>query len=234
VRCFHTFEHLHLGDTWRSVCALMQLSQQLGEPVGFQYLYDGKSIEHYVRSIPPEIDSTGTIVPVPTAADAEFLDVVHRWLPSVPTKRKWGGRTPTRRRLTCHFDGVACAERKLPPPEDMELFLQTVRRLDFDVYVVNGKEPFHELIERMASSDLFVGVCSGPTQIAYSVGVPVVLCKQTQWDSTMSVWHGPKPLVVSKNLKHLTEQTDRHVGPLWYGKQVWDGKSSWKGKGIKG
>ena len=218
MRCFHIFEHLQLGDTWRAVCALMQLSQQLGESVGLQYLYNGKSIKHYVCDIPPEIDSTGEIVPVPKAAGAEFLDVVHMWLPSVPTKLKWAGPTATGRKLVCCFDGVSCAKRKLPSPEDVELFLRTVRKLGFEAYVINGKEPLHELVERMASSDLFVGVCSGPTQIAYSVGIPVVVSRQRQHGSTMDIWHGPKPVAVPRNLKFLTWQTSEHIGPLWKGK----------------
>jgi len=200
MNCFNLSGHIHLGDSWRGIGVAMRISQNLGEPVGMQYRYGSKSIEHYVRDIPLEMDAPGQVIPVESSPESTYIDVVSRWLIPIPTRITWRGPTASRKKIICCFDGQCNANLKLPPAGAKDEFLRVVERLGCETYSVNGKEPLHDLVERMASSDLFIGVCSGPTQIAYSVGVPVILVKERQPGNLVKIWHGSSPMALVDDL----------------------------------
>ena len=220
MKVYHVSWHTHLGDVWRAVSMLFMKSEQSGESVGFQYQYPwfsetvpACSIEHYVRAIIPEMDSPGTVVPVASSSDAIYMDT-NAWVPSVPTKLRWNGDPLTGRKLVCCFGGVAHAKRKLPPPGEADWFLDQVKKLGFDAYNINGTESLHDLVVRMAASDLFIGACSGPAQIAYSVGIPVCIMKYHQGSHLLDIWHGPKPMLIAHTLKELIRLAANGTGVL--------------------
>ena len=220
MQCFHTGWSRTLGDTWRAIGMLFNMSEKLHEPVGLLYncpRYSSTlgpfSIEHYVRDIIPEIRSKGTVVPLAKCPKAVRVSV-DDYVPSVPTKLHWKGPTPEGNKIVCHFEGKTSAKLKCPLPDEVYRFQQEMRRMNFNVYLIRGGESIHELIERMADSDMYFGTCSGPAQIAYSVGIPVCIVKYKRYQSQLDIWHGPKPVAYVSTLTEMIELAKKGQGPL--------------------
>jgi hypothetical protein len=167
------------GDLWAVASHCCLLSQREGQTV-YLSKWSTKSMldrEKEIRDILGNLDDSYTQNVVVTtehfASSSRFSVREHRE-PYVPTKVRWAPNnsriisyqleTPTKHRPDrfCHPRLIKGLSDQLPDYEFVKLGKEHQRNLS-------------EIIEILAQSELFVGIDSGMSHVAHSVGVPVFL-----------------------------------------------------------
>jgi hypothetical protein len=183
-----------LGDAWRITQWLLRKSEESGESAlvsrHFPINRDGgpENIRELIPRAAALLDSTGTVQLVDHSGPTVPIDG-EIWGPLSPpymrlrdSRYRWdGGSAGT----ICHqFDGVSCAGNKNPPPQDIPLVTQwpNMVRLGLPLTI-------EESLAELARCRLFVGVCSGISHLAHSVGCPMILIEYRQ---KIAPWH-PDP-----------------------------------------
>lgn len=148
--------------------------------------------DRLIREILPLLDTTARIELVRERPAKDYFSLCGVYpfrVPLVPTRKRWVGWGRRRfRRIAWQFDGASKAGKKNPPPGDEKRLLSFAPGCTF---MRLGKHlSVGACVEAAATSDLFVGVDSGMTQLCYAVGVPVFLIRYRQDEDILDVWHG--------------------------------------------
>jgi hypothetical protein len=108
------------------------------------------------------------------------------WMsPYLPTVRRW--KPGPFGRICYQFEGISNAHLKQPPQADFERLVSFAPGFQF---VRLGKPAsLIESVELMYKSDLFLGICSGFSHIAHSMGIPTFLI---QYQMPIAPWHHGK------------------------------------------
>lgn len=170
VYAFGTFP-LHFGDRWSFVQYVLRQSEMTSQAVHFNTKYPGFDYDGEVLELASHLDSTGTLVPTSSRAYVRPSIGTTFRSPTVFTKRKWSGED---RGLVCYqFDGRYLANLKnLSPDEETEVF-ERLAGLGYRVENLGGMRPLGKIIELLSRAAFFVGVSSGISHVAISVGLPV-------------------------------------------------------------
>lgn len=160
----------HLGNLWASCHYLLQQSIDLDEVVLMTRIEND-----YAEECLSLIDSLGRVSLVhdrPTACVDDLGEAL--WsVPYFPTKLAW---VPRRHHKVCYqFDGRTRPSQTNPPPEDERLLLGPW--LPPGTVLVKLGRPLTatESAMHLATCDAFLGVDSGISHLAHSVGVPTFL-----------------------------------------------------------
>ena len=160
-----------LGDRWATFNLLMALARQRNSPVLLH------STGHRARLNAEIIDSLaepGWIVATDRPA-THHLSGYDVWAaPSAPTRHRWHPSAP-HGLVCCHFDGISSATDKNPNAHEHAILMCALRASGFEVAILNRHQPIAEVIAIMCASAFFVGVDSGFSHIAHSVGLPTFL-----------------------------------------------------------
>lgn len=195
----------NLGDHWATVNYLITRSFVLREEMllsRWQHGVDCAARFSEILSLiaGPERSSV-VLVDEPGLHEPDGFDV---WAaPSWPTKKTWNPSDYEKWKFVYQLDGVSSADIKNPTLEDEK---EIVRRLNFHGRSVRlGKEmSLEKIVEEMATAELFVGVDSGMSHVAHSVGVPMIL---VEYGLPIVTTHRGKPF------KHVrgTEELDQAI-----------------------
>jgi len=173
----------HLGDCWIRLCKYINLSM---------------TTNNVIRFIEP-CNKYKEILPL--LEQALILNISKKDIPNgaklsngghlpnvyVPTRIKWCGGVK-RNRICYQFDGRSSCRRKNPPEKDLFKLVDFIYGVDF--VRLGGHLSLEKCVKIMASSDCFLGVDSGMSHIAHSVGVPTFIIKyRFNFDS----WHVNAP-----------------------------------------
>ena len=161
----------HLGDCWIRMCKYINLS---------------KITKSIVRFIEPN-DKHKEILPLLEPAFIENIskrDVPDcdklsngRYLENccyAKTRVVWSGGIK-RNRICYQFDGRFSGRRKNPPENDLFKLVDFINGVDF--VRLGGHLSLEKCVNIMANSDCFLGIDSGMSHIAHSVGVPTFIIK---------------------------------------------------------
>lgn len=155
----------HLGDAWAysSYCATRGLIPTCMTKAG--------SIEQKLIEIQPLLGiTTGFSHMKPEL----YIDEFDAWrMPYRPTVRKW---SPNHKRtVAIQFDGRLHADIKNPPPEIVDYIRNYLLQNDYTPISVGGAYSLAGCVSILAEAEMFIGVDSGMSHVAHSVGVPCVI-----------------------------------------------------------
>lgn len=164
--------HFNLGDHWATVNYLITRSYILREEQQlsrFQHGvdYGARFVEMLALIDGPERSSV-VLVDEPGTHEPDGFDV---WAsPAWPTKPRWS--LLGNHQVCYQFDGVSSAESKNPSPQDLDRILEAIGT---DGIRLGNHQTLTDIVALLSKSSLFVGVDSGMSHIAHSVGVPVLI-----------------------------------------------------------
>lgn len=115
----------------------------------------------------------------------------------IGTKERWMGRRSGR--ISYQFDGRSDKEIKQMPTEEEEELLNWLSG-KYKIVDVGNNMPMNDIIHNLANSEAFLGIPSGISHLANSVGLPVVIIMtkglieyENNMDTHLDFIYGNKP-----------------------------------------
>jgi hypothetical protein len=196
------------GDAWAAANYFLRKSVETGEPTMVA------ALDPRIRMILPYLDSNGSIVEVNDAPDLLIfshptLTAEERGYPGpvpetvfpwavvfaeryFPTKHfQW--KKPGTRKVCYQLVPRYSTSNKVCPPGHIEKLLAALERTGFGTKAIGLPLTLNEIIEVCATSDFFVGVCSGMSHVCHSVGTPVHLIRNGYSNDTIRRCHSGNP-----------------------------------------
>jgi hypothetical protein len=165
---------VHFGNLWAFTSMLILKSRE----EGVVYVSNQMKRKSLVQEMLTHFDTTGSnIVWVAqgyTAGQRKYGVRNHR-CPFAKTKVQWKSG-PHKRicyQLTTKSNNPRFVDKKMPKDQIDELLSYLSQ--SYELIEVGLPYTMGESINIMATSDAFVGICSGMSQVAHSVGVPTFL-----------------------------------------------------------
>ena len=161
----------HIGDMWAAINYAARQSEQLGTT---EYISDENNQRQNLEEIMSclELPVTCRVATSP-ASPTDNIRGKSWEAKYYPTKTKWNG--PSSKIICFQFDGRSYASKKNPPDSDIALIEKFAAQQNYTLLKVGKPLSIQQSINIMADSCLFVGVCSGMSHVAHSVGLPVYL-----------------------------------------------------------
>lgn len=177
------------GDLWASLNLCLRMSEAQRRPVHIsQWLGDSTNCESRMRELLTLLDLpegvTVIVSPDRPAFQCGGLPWGSRYF---PTKQQW---KPGHSLLTHQLNGVSSAHLKNPPETDLALFKGFCSGL---IHAPVGLPlTVGTCVDLLANSSVFVGVCSGMSTLALSVGVPTYVL---EYGVLIDWWYGPNNVI---------------------------------------
>lgn len=159
----------HLGDSWAFASYAIQNGFDITTVTG-----NGKSISNKLKEILPLLDTDQNLTILDCPPDI-VVDQFEAWAsPYVSTKKHWDN-TNQRDIVACQFDGRLFAESKNPEPEIVDQIRDFILQQGLSPISLGGHYTLADCVSILAEAVLFVGVDSGMSHLAHSVGTPCVI-----------------------------------------------------------
>ncbi len=183
------------GDIWATLHFLLRKSEAQKQPM-FVSRWAGET------DMKPRMAEMLSVVRVPqgvsvSISDARPTDKLHMniWdTRYMPTQTTW---SPGGDIATYQFDGRSSADTKNPSPEEVCKFLTWAAGRKLTLVPLGVHFSVAECVRLLARSKFFIGVCSGMSHLAHSVGAPTYLL---EYDMKVAWWHGPNPITVCQGV----------------------------------
>jgi hypothetical protein len=106
------------------------------------------------------------------------------------------------------------SNRLLPDSLIIDIYTKLLCLRDYKVQIVGKHYGMQECIQLMCNSSLFIGMCSGMSHIASSVGIPTAVYCPTftinDWTVNMSAWHYNKGIISFTTLEDILNALNTH------------------------
>lgn len=122
-----------------------------------------------------------------------------------PTKNKWVG---DRDYICCQFDGKSSAGLKNVPAGDRTMFDDWLNLAQVTSHHLGIEYDIDKCVKSLSRARFFVGVCSGMSHLALSVGCPTLV---VEYELKIDWWYGPNPVVKCVGMNELIKKMDE----LW-------------------
>ncbi|HEX7378940.1 MAG TPA: hypothetical protein VF278_17600 [Pirellulales bacterium] len=165
-----------LGDAWGTLNRCLEIALELSEPVGISRWWQYAGVRHDVtaklREFMPLLPLEGKVVATAEMADQPHFDYgealqSHRF----PTNPIW---RPSYSRVVCHqFDSRSQAHLATPTADQLRRFHDRLREREFEPVDLGHDRPLADCVPQLAACHAYVGLCSGMSQVAISVGAPL-------------------------------------------------------------
>jgi len=163
----------HLGDVWAFInyCLINEISSISSIAA------DGVSISGKISEIRPLIESDFTL-DVTDEITTDFVDQWEAWNTKyLPTKIQHVG---TSNKFTHQLvGGRLFNDQKCVSQEWLDTFESCTTDFNVESVPVGGHLTLEQCISEMAASKFFIGIDSGMSHLAHSVGVPVILVQSS-------------------------------------------------------
>ena len=169
-----------LGDCWASVNYMLGMSEAIRDSVYLSDHYDHnrkrKEVGSKLKEILPLFSSIGKVI---VTGEDSGVDCCLSWLdvypvPYLPTKVRW---VTNKSKTVCYqFDKKSHMSGRIPK-EDEQLVLDTLCEMGFVPVKLGREQTIEEAVALLAACEFFVGLDSGFTHVAHSVGVPVYMIR---------------------------------------------------------
>ncbi len=195
-----------LGDHWASINLLAHLSMARGMPVRF--MTENRFAARHAGILATLDLSRADLSPCSERTGAS-LDGFNVWAtPYLPTKRRWGMLT-ARPFVCAHFEGLSSAAEKNPPVGDLDRIQAWADERGLPLYPLTRDLTIEKIVDLLAQCTLFIGVDSGMSHIAHSVGCPTYIL---EYRLPIVTCHRHKTYVRCDGARHFTEQADTWLG----------------------
>lgn len=210
------------GDCWAAASYLLTISTQVGKPTRVAQLDDR------IRQILPHLDSAGSLVEVPegidiliaSSFDAEHFSDINNYYP----KRVLEWAVPlgvqycmTTKRWECNASGKVCCQlypRRLGDTScangHVKLFMEALHSRGYRVIEIGAEIGLAQSIEEASTSEYFVGVDSGMSHVAHSVGLPVHIIRNRLPRHHLYTTHRGKRYSSYRDIPDFLDRTGMH------------------------
>jgi len=171
-----------LGDQWSTISFLYRISEAISAPIDMgQYYYSRYSHEtitketyKLTKEILPLFDTKGKINLIDQAAKTLLPWTVRFAYPYLKTKIKWNSKKTTN--IVC-FQFNAKSQKKLVymDNEQIEKIQSFLKKLGYRVQKLGFNQSIEDIVNCLSTCTAFVGVDSGMSHIAHSVGAPIFM-----------------------------------------------------------
>ena len=192
--------HFNLGDHWATLQHLITRSYVTREEQLLSRWQHGKDygprFEEMLALIGGPERAQVSVVDRPYNTELNGYDV---WAtPYWPTVRTWN---PSHHHsgVVYQFDGISSAEAKNPPEAELRDIMAYLRAWE-DVTPLGKHMSLAEVVDELRQAKLFVGVDSGMSHIAHSVGVPTII---VEYKLPIITCHRRKPFVHARGTSEL-------------------------------
>ncbi len=167
----------NLGDHWMTVNYLITRSYILREEQLLSRYQHGKDYGPRFAEMLSLINgperSSVVLVDEPGQQEPDGFDV---WTgPAWPTHKRWNARCHKTGYICYQFDGISSAECKNPPEQDLDNILRDIYRSRLSGHMLGMGSTLENVVEHLSVASVFVGVDSGMSHLAHSVGCPVII-----------------------------------------------------------
>lgn len=192
-----------LGDNWYTINKLLRESQQ---PVWISCLSRPEraravNVERRLREILPLLDAPVEHIRLTPAKPTNYKTGFHDlpWnVEYYPTRVRW---THSSSSTICYqFDGrFLKGVEGLPHPAFLKWTLELLAK-QYDLVCLSGLPSLQEVVEHLSTCRCFLGVSSGISHIAHSVGTPLCLL---EGGYPIEGYHTGKPCVFARTTKQI-------------------------------
>jgi len=165
------------GDIWASTSWLLRKSEELNEVVRVKAEFP--HFRDWMAFISPIFDSVGRLkfVDRGIAVRPRYANIFKGLM---PVKKRW---EPRPKKVVYQLDGRHNAHLKNLSSDQTRFLLSSLRRMGYSNFNVGNMTPIRQVVRHMSEAAFFVGVPSGMSVVALSVGLPVyiVLNKMPRW-----------------------------------------------------
>lgn len=199
----HYFDHAHFGfgDKW-SICNYIL---RTSEDTGCKTLITSQCWNDDISLIMRNLVSTGSFEFVPLSYTRKIDYCATFKINFCPTKNYvW---TPNKSKLICYqLDGKWKSEVKNLSDGETKALFHFLRKSGYELIDVGNMRPLSESIRLLSKAEAFVGIPSGMSHVANSVGTPsYIICK-----ASMGV-----PRIASSN---MSDAMQFHIGCIYHQK----------------
>lgn len=163
----------YLGDAWTSINYFLRASECQQEPMEISTIVEGIDFKELIISIMELLDAPNSQL-ILTNKEPDWKPKFYETYFSklYPTKIRWSGNS----NIICYqFDARCNADLKSCTKQEVGAIQAHLESLQFRVVDVGHFTPLAKIVDYLASSALYVGLDSGVTWVAASVGVPIAL-----------------------------------------------------------
>lgn len=185
----------HLGDVWAftSWCIKRDIS------VVSTTTETGKNIRGKLEEIMPLFLAKCPFELVDEPA-TDFVSQWDAWNDRYMTAvRRWENPGKI---ITYQFDGRLHADKKVPPEEDLLEIKAAMSSSTLRVEKLGGDKTLEDCVNLLAESVVFVGVDSGFSHLAHSVGVPIILIEH---ELDITPYHRGNPYRKTNSVEETVE-----------------------------
>lgn len=179
-----------LGDAWCIASWLLRRSEETGKPalisrhVPANRDYGADKFREILPQCAAMMDSPGSIELVDwngqtTPIEGHWGHARHRM--HDPYLRWWDGSDGT---VCYQLDGHSGAEQKNPPAKDLYQLMSFPKMVRVGLPLT-----LEESARELSRCRLFIGVCSGMSHVAHSVGCPMIV---VEYGQKVQPWHPPE------------------------------------------
>lgn len=192
-----TFKYCGLGDVWAS-CSYVAINHPLSDvrlrPRGVQLSKTVTrllGVDMNVDFINPDNDHELDVLSNLVAYNHEYL----------PTKIRWENRRS--RIISFQFDSRSNKDLKNCSSEEISRFREVIFKSGYRLVDLGNTCDLTAAVNIMSISEVFIGLDSGMSHVAQSVGVPIFLiANQMKKDFLQQVYNN-KPIVFYQTMEHL-------------------------------
>ncbi len=199
----YAYDRTHLGDQWATINRMLLASNNTHYVCRASCLIDGVDYSKRMLEIIDLLDHKGQIELVKEPATRTLgQPCILTAEPYLPTKQRWAGGKGMG--VCYQFDGLKAAEGNKNPPPDELIELETWCS-EHDGVRLGNHLTLAQCVDIMANSSLFVGVCSGMSHIAHSVGIPTFII---EYEKPIKAFHMGKEYTHCRGTKDTIEKLD--------------------------
>lgn len=130
-----------------------------------------------------------------------------------PTKAKWSQIEPHKTVVGQLGQGVSHAHLKNCPDEDQVLIKSYISRLGFTFVELGKHMSVQQCVAEASKAAFFVGICSGMSHLAHSVGLPMFIMK---YKYPLSNCHFGKAFYECNGVTSLIDRSTSYMNSLYF------------------
>lgn len=213
----------HLGDCWASVNWALAESERIGKTIRLSeysdpggFIASGESLGYVgkmIREMEAILDHHGSIEVVRELAQRKIDSDSALGSQYLPIRGGWKGRRS--KHVACQLGAGGSPQQNLGPHEGGRIAM-ALHQHGFTPVKLGKPSSIAESVEAMRECCMFVGIDSGMSHIAHSMGLPVHILKANVPVSWIRWIHGNKAFNLHPTVQHFIDFLEENYGG--YGK----------------
>jgi len=201
------------GDLWASLSWCLRRSLANNKPVQMSF-WSGTNGRHNDRDrlleMLHEMNVGACRVSLVDSLDSTCIGYECWGAEYLPTRIRWQDHTHAPCTLAYQLDGVSSAHLKNPSEKDILDFTAWAQVQGLTLIPIGKPSTIRECALAIATAESFVGVCSGMSVLALSVGAPVQV---VEYGLKAEYWYGPNQPTYAPDLAAFMNAYEKRAIP---------------------